>query len=139
MFYPWSYYFTEKKKTHQTFTRNSPTTDFRATFLYNRRCLTSGKTKSRDENKVAETELGNFYWERRLCLIWILLFQTVKFVIMIRVRFHDMISLNNVTQHVRPSKTAFKCLLKAFLGINILLFCDKVFCFILSSTRIKCL
>ena len=59
-----------KKKTHQTFTRNSPTTDFRATFLYNRRCLTSGRTKSRDENKVAATptEQGNFYWERRLCL-----------------------------------------------------------------------
>ena len=64
----------KKKKTHQTFTRNSPTTDFRATFLYNRRCLTSGKTKSRDENKVAATptEQGNFYWERRLCLFWIL-------------------------------------------------------------------
>ena len=51
----------KKKKTHQIFTRNNPTTDFRATFLYSRRCLTSGKTKSRDENKVAETELGNFY------------------------------------------------------------------------------
>ena len=50
--------------THQTFTRNSPTKDFRARFLYNRSCLTSGKTKSRDENKVAATltEQGNFYW-----------------------------------------------------------------------------
>ena len=64
----------KKKKTYQAITRNSPTTDFRATFLYNRRCLTSGKTKSRDENKVAATptEQGNFYWERRLCLFWIL-------------------------------------------------------------------
>ena len=49
MFYPWSCYFTAKKKTQQRFTRNSPTTDFRATFLYNRRCLASGKTKSQDE------------------------------------------------------------------------------------------
>ena len=68
MVYSWSYYITEKRKTHQTFARNSPTTDFRATFLYNRRCPTSGKTKSRDENKVAAAEEGNFYWERRLCL-----------------------------------------------------------------------
>ena len=50
----------EKKKAQQTFTRNSPTTDFRTTFLYNRRCLNSGKFKSRDENKVAATEQGNF-------------------------------------------------------------------------------
>ena len=62
----------KKKKTYQAITRNSPTTDFRATFLYNRRCLTSGKTKSWDENKVVATEQGNFYWERRLCLFWIL-------------------------------------------------------------------
>ena len=53
MFYPWSCYFTEKKKMHQTFTRDSPTTDFCTTFIYSRRCLTSGKIKSRDENKVA--------------------------------------------------------------------------------------
>ena len=72
MFYPWSCYFTEKKKTYQAITRNSPTTDFRATFLYNQRCLTSGKTKSWDENKVVATEQGNFYLERRLCLFWIL-------------------------------------------------------------------
>ena len=62
----------KKMKTYQAITRNSPTTDFRATFLYNRRCLTSGKTKSWDENKVVATEQGNFYWERRLCLFWIL-------------------------------------------------------------------
>ena len=68
VFYPWSCYFTEKKKAHQIFTHKSPTTDFRATFLYDRRCLTSGKTKSRDENKVAATDSGKFYWERRLCL-----------------------------------------------------------------------
>ena len=68
MFYSWSCYITEKKKAHQTFARNSPTTDFRAIFLYNRRCLTSGKTKSRDEKKVAAAEQGNFYWERRLSL-----------------------------------------------------------------------
>ena len=48
------------KKEGTTFTRNSPTTDFRTTFLCNRRCLTSGKFKSRDENKVASTEQGNF-------------------------------------------------------------------------------
>ena len=30
-----------KKKTHQTFTRNSPTTDFRAIFLYNQKWFTS--------------------------------------------------------------------------------------------------
>ena len=62
----------EKKKIHQTFTRNSPTTDFGATFLYNWRCLTFGITKSQDENKEAATEQGDFYWERRLCLFWIL-------------------------------------------------------------------
>ena len=45
-----------KKEGTQTFTRNSPTKDFHATFLYNRRCLTSGKTKSRDESKVAATD-----------------------------------------------------------------------------------
>ena len=40
----------------------------RHTFLYNRRCLTSGKNKLQDEDKVAATDQGNFYWERRLCL-----------------------------------------------------------------------
>ena len=59
-----------KKRRHITFTRNSPATNFRATFLYNQRCLTSGKTKLRHENKVAATEQGNFYWEGRLCLFW---------------------------------------------------------------------
>ena len=59
--------FQVKKKAHQTFTRNCPTTDFCATFLYSQRCLTSGKIKSRDKNKVAATptEEGNFYSERR--------------------------------------------------------------------------
>ena len=38
--------------------------------LYNRRSLTPGKTKSRDENKAATpTEQGNFYWERRLFIL----------------------------------------------------------------------
>ena len=76
-------YFKEKKKTHQTFTRNSPTTDFCATFLYNRRCLTSGKTKSREENKVAATptEQGNFYWERRLCLFWTLYKESITMLL----------------------------------------------------------
>ena len=84
VFYPWSYYFTEKNKTHhQTFTCNSLTTDFRVTFLYNRRCLTSGKTKSRDENKVAATPTGqgNFYWERRLCLFWILYKESITMLL----------------------------------------------------------
>ena len=57
-----------KKRRHITFTRNSPATNFRATFLYNQRCLTSGKTKARDKNKAAAAEEGTFYWERRLCL-----------------------------------------------------------------------
>ena len=81
MFYPWSYYFTEKKKTHQTFTRNSPTTDFRATFLYNRRCVTFGKTKARNENKVGAAEQGNFYWERKLCLFWILYKESITILL----------------------------------------------------------
>ena len=84
VFYPWSYYFTEKNKTHhQTFTCNSLTTDFRVTFLYNRRCLTSGKTKSRDENKVAAklNKQGNFYWERRLCLFWILYKESITMLL----------------------------------------------------------
>ena len=45
---------------------HSPTTDFHATFLYNRNF--SPLQKSRDEKKVAEAEQGNFYWERRLGL-----------------------------------------------------------------------
>ena len=40
-----------KKKTHQAFTCNSPITNFSATFLYNRRCLTSGKTKYETKSK----------------------------------------------------------------------------------------
>ena len=71
----------KEKKTHQTFCRNSPTTDFRATFLYNRRCLASGKTKSRDGNKVAATEQGNFYWERRLCLFWKLYIESITMLL----------------------------------------------------------
>ena len=73
----------KKKKTYQAITRNSPTTDFRATFLYNRRCLTSGRTKSRDENKVAATptEQGNFYWERRLCLFWIIYKESITLLL----------------------------------------------------------
>ena len=55
-----------KKKRYQIFTRNCPTTDFRATFLYNLSLL----EKSRDENKVAAAEQGNFYWERRPGLFW---------------------------------------------------------------------
>ena len=51
-----------KKKTYQIFTRNSPTTDFRATFLYNRRCLTS--------EIITRRKQSNFYWERRLGLFW---------------------------------------------------------------------
>ena len=83
VFYPRSYYFTEKNKTHQTFTHNNPTTDFRATFLYNRRCLTSGKTKSRDEDKAVATptEQGNFYWERRLSLFWILYKESITMLL----------------------------------------------------------
>ena len=75
------FYFTETKKIHQTFNRNSPTTDFHATFLYNRRCLISGKTKARDENKVAAAEQGNFYWERRLCLFWVLYKESVTILL----------------------------------------------------------
>ena len=77
----------KKKKTYQAITRNSPTTDFRATFLYNRRCLTSGRTKSRDENKVAATptEQGNFYWERILCLFWILYKESITMLLVILV------------------------------------------------------
>ena len=52
----------EKKKTYQIFTRNSPTTDFRAIEDF------SLLEKSRDEKKVAAAEQGNFYWERRLGL-----------------------------------------------------------------------
>ena len=81
MFYSWSCYITEKKKTHQTFARNSPITNFRATFLYNRRCPTSEKTKSWDENKVAAAEQGNFYWERRLCLFWILYKESITMLL----------------------------------------------------------
>ena len=71
----------EKKKIHQTFTRNSPTTDFRATFLYNRRCVTFGKTKARNENKVGAAEQGNFYWERKLCLFWILYKESITILL----------------------------------------------------------
>ena len=55
-------FYGKKKKTYQKFTGNGPTTDFRATFLYNRRCLTSGKITRRKQS--------NFYWERRLGLFW---------------------------------------------------------------------
>ena len=60
-----------------------PTTDFRATFLYKRRCLTSGKTKSRDENEAAATptEQGNFYCERRLCLFWMLYKESITMLL----------------------------------------------------------
>ena len=73
--------FQEKKERHQTFIRTSHTTDFRATFLYNRRCLTSGKTKSWDENNVAATEQGNFYWERRLCLFRVLYKESITMLL----------------------------------------------------------
>ena len=58
----------KKKKTYQIFTRNSPTTDFRATFLYNQDF--SLLEKSRDEKKVVAAEQGNFSWEKRLGLFW---------------------------------------------------------------------
>lgn len=65
----------------------------------------------------------------------------VKFLIMITVTFRDSNFLqwlgDRKTLKLRFSKTAFKRTLKAFLGINLLLSCDIVFCFILSSRRIK--
>ena len=39
------------------------------------------KTKSRDENKIAATEQGNFYWERRLCLFWILSIEPITMLL----------------------------------------------------------
>ena len=59
-----------RKKDTSDIYSHCPITDFCATFLYNRRCLTSEKTKSGDKNKVAATptEQGNICSERRLCL-----------------------------------------------------------------------
>ena len=54
-----------KKEDTSDIYSHCPTTDFCATFLYNRRCLTSEKTISRDKNKVAATptEQGNICFE----------------------------------------------------------------------------
>ena len=68
----------KKNKTYQSVTRNSSITDFRATFLYNRGCR---KSKSRDKKKAAATEQGNFYWERRLCLFWILYKESITMLL----------------------------------------------------------
>ena len=36
---------------------------------------------SLQENKVAATEQGNFYWERRLCLFWILYKESITMLL----------------------------------------------------------
>ena len=55
-----------KKRDTSDIYSQQPDHGFCPGFLYNRIWFTSWKTKSRDENKVAATEQGNFYWERRL-------------------------------------------------------------------------
>ena len=37
--------------------------------------------KTKQENKVAATEQGNFYWERRLCLFWILYKESITMLL----------------------------------------------------------